>query len=117
VSDEAGNPAGEALSASLTSDPFLIDNTPPRIIGLAATPGENPVVHWKANDARSIIAKAEYSIDGGDWIVVEPDGRLSDSLEEEYHLKLHRPSPGAVVVAIRVTDDYDNQTVEKIVVP
>ena len=38
ASDLPGNPPAEALSASLTeSEPFLIDNTPPRIAAVSAT--------------------------------------------------------------------------------
>jgi len=35
ASDLPGNPPDQALSASLVSDPFLIDNTPPQILNLA----------------------------------------------------------------------------------
>ena len=37
ASDLPGNPPAEALSTSMVSDPFLIDNTPPRIASLAAS--------------------------------------------------------------------------------
>ena len=117
ASDEAGNPAGQGLSSRLVSDPFPIDNTPPRITDMTATAGANPVIHWKASDTASIISKAEYSVNGGDWMLVEPDGKLSDSLVEEYHVTLNRSSAGQIVVAIRVADDNDNQAVEKIVIP
>ena len=36
ASDAPGNPPAEALSSRTESAPFLIDNTPPRITGLAA---------------------------------------------------------------------------------
>ncbi len=71
---------------------------------------------WTAHDARSDVTKAEYSINGGDWTVVDPVSKLSDSPEEEYHLTIPRPSPGEQVVAVRVTDEFDNQAVEKVVV-
>ena len=37
ASDAPGNPPAEALTARLESDPFIIDNTPPEITGLAAS--------------------------------------------------------------------------------
>jgi len=117
VSDAPGNPPGEALSSSLVSDPFLIDNTPPEITGLTATAnGSRMDVRWRAHDARNIIDHAEYSINGGDWVVAEPVTRLSDSPEEEYHLAIDRASPGEQTIAVRVTDAYDNQAVAKALV-
>lgn len=117
VSDAPGNPPAEALSSSLVSDPFLIDNTPPEITGLTATPsGPRIDVRWRAHDARNIIDHAEYSVNGGDWIVAEPVTRLSDSPEEEYHLVIDRSAAGEQTIAVRVTDAYDNQAVAKAVV-
>src|SRR5260370_31853477 len=37
ASDAPSNPPGQALTATLVSDPFTIDNTPPSISGLTAT--------------------------------------------------------------------------------
>ena len=103
-----GNPPGEALTARLESAPFLIDNTPPRITGLGATRnGGKLTVKWHAADALNIIEKAEYSLDGGDWTVVAPVTRISDSLELDYELSLD-VGPGEHTVAVRVTDEYDN---------
>ena len=116
ASDSPSNPRDQALQSTMESDPFLVDNTPPQILNLAASPSGNKIdVRWKAHDARSNIDKAEYSVNGGEWLLVEPLTRLSDSPDEEYHLVLDRAS-GEQVIAIRVTDEFDNQTVEKAVV-
>jgi sugar lactone lactonase YvrE len=117
ASDAPDNPPAAALSSSLISEPFLIDNTPPQIIGLSATANGSRIdVRWRAKDARSIIDHAEYSVNGGEWLVVEPVNKLSDSPEEDYHLIIDRPSPGEQTIAVRVSDYYDNQAVEKAVV-
>ncbi len=119
ASDSPSNPPDQALTASLVSDPFLIDNTPPRIanlIGTSAAAGSKLDVRWTARDARSTIDHAEYSVNGGDWVLIDPVSRLSDSPEEEYHLLIDRPSSGEQVVAVRVSDEFDNQAVEKVVV-
>jgi hypothetical protein len=54
-------------------------------------------------------------VNGGEWLVAEPESRLSDSPEESYHLTLDR-TPGESTIAVRVTDYYDNQAVQKVVV-
>jgi hypothetical protein len=73
-------------------------------------------VRWHAADALSTIDDAEYSVNGGDWISVEPTGRLSDSKEEDYLLAIDRSKPGECTIAVRVTDEYDNTSVAKVVV-
>jgi hypothetical protein len=118
ASDLPGNPPAEALSTSMVSDPFLIDNTPPRIGSLAASASGGKVhATWSAADRQSNIKKAEYSLDGGEWTLVAPVTGLSDSHELSYDLTLDHLAPGEHTLAVRVEDDYDNQSVEKVIVP
>ncbi len=117
ASDAPSNPPDQSLEASLESYPFYIDNTPPQITGLSArASGGKVTVQWKAKDALSVIEKAEYSVNGGDWTVVEPSTRLSDSPELDYRLTLDRAGTAEVTIAVRVTDEYENQSVDKVVV-
>jgi hypothetical protein len=116
ASDSPSNPPAEALTAHMESDPFTIDNTPPKITALSASrSGTKLVVRWHAADALNDISKAEYSLDGGDWTVAAPVTKLSDSPELDYELILDA-APGEHTIAVRVQDDYDNQAVEKVVV-
>jgi sugar lactone lactonase YvrE len=113
ASDEPGNPEGEALTATLVSEPFLIDNTPPVIGGLTAersAPGIH--VRWHAQDAKSNITRAEFSVNGGEWKLVAPVGGLSDSPQADYDVTI--PGGAGAVIAVRVTDDFDNYTVRSV---
>jgi len=117
ASDSPSNPKDQALEDSRISDPFLIDNAPPQISDLAGTAsGQSIEVRWTARDSRSDITKAEYSVNGGEWMVVEPVSKLSDSPQAQYRVAIDRSSPGEQVIAVRVTDEFDNQSVEKVVV-
>jgi sugar lactone lactonase YvrE len=117
ASDLPGNPPAEALSTSMVSEPFPIDNTPPRIANLAgAASGGKLHATWSAADALSNIKKAEYSLDGGDWTLAAPVTGLSDSHELTYDLTLEHVSAGEHTLAVRVEDECDNQTVDKVVV-
>jgi hypothetical protein len=116
ASDAPGNPPSEALTARMESDPFIIDNTPPKITALtAARNGAKLEVRWHAADALNNISHAEYSLDGGDWTVAAPVTKLSDSPDLDYVLTLDAP-PGEHTIAVRVKDDYDNEATEKAVV-
>jgi len=117
ASDSPSNPSERALTARLASEAFTIDNTPPVISGLAAAAADKKItVRWHVADALSIIDRAEYSVNGGDWTPVEPAGHLSDSKEEDYALAVDRPKPGEYTIAVRVTDEYDNSSLAKVVV-
>ncbi len=116
ASDSPSNPPGQALSSSRESDPFLIDNTPPVITGLIGTPSAGKIeVRFHAKDALSTLGKAEYSINGGDWTVVEPTTRLTDSNELDYRVTVARGA-GETTIAVRISDEFENQAVAKTVV-
>jgi sugar lactone lactonase YvrE len=121
ASDSPSNPPDQALSSSRESDPFLIDNTPPVITGLSGTaaPGTAAAgkieIRFHAKDALSTLGKAEYSINGGDWTVVEPTTRLTDSTELDYRTTVDRGA-GETTIAVRVSDEFENQAVAKTVV-
>jgi hypothetical protein len=112
ASDERSNASGEALSTERESDRFVVDNTSPDILGIAAEP-LNPAtsgvtLRFRASDATSAIVSAQYSLDAGEWILVLPAGGVSDSLEEAYAAALRDLAPGEHTVAVRAYDEYEN---------
>jgi len=70
-------------------------------------------VKFTARDATSSIERAQYSIDGGDWIIVTPKNGISDAPEEQYQFtisfdwKTGDPSKEHTV-AVRAYDHFDN---------
>jgi hypothetical protein len=118
ASDAPSNPPGVTLSTTRDSERFVIDNTPPTITQLEATMvitrnGTLPVLHsallkFIARDATSSIERAQYSVDGGDWILVAPIGNISDALEERYEFSLAGLAPGEHTIAVRAYDHFDN---------
>jgi hypothetical protein len=120
ASDEPSNIPKEALTGSLASDPFTIDNTPPQITSSpVVTENSHTVIRFSAKDALSWIDKAEYSVNGAEWVLVEPKNRVSDSQQLDYELRLPRSTDdkGEKVVAVRVFDENDNEAVTRFVVP
>ena len=118
ASDEPSNTPAEALTGSLVSEPFTIDNTPPRITpdGQSEEQGQT-VIRFSAKDNLSWIDKAEYSVNGGEWTLLEPVNRVSDSQQLNYELRIPRPSgPAEQIVAVRIFDDNDNEAVARFVV-
>ncbi|HYO83908.1 MAG TPA: hypothetical protein VES20_21065, partial [Bryobacteraceae bacterium] len=117
ASDVPDNPPASALTASLESEQFTVDNTPPQISALTGSrSGATLNVKWSARDGRSVIKKAEYSLNGEEWVVADPLTRLSDAPELDYTLAVTAPAGGEATVAVRVTDEFDNTSIEKLVV-
>jgi len=117
ASDAPSNPAAEALENSRESERFVVDNTPPELSGLGAGAGENSSetrIRFTAKDSASAIARAEYSLDAGEWTLVYPAGRLSDAAEEHYDIPLRGLATGEHTIAVRVYDRFENVTASKI---
>jgi sugar lactone lactonase YvrE len=129
ASDAPSNPTADALTTSRESERFVIDNTPPAIERLESSVVAAPrkedsnashrtaALTFVARDSTSSIDRAQYSIDGGDWVIVAPIGGVSDSLEERYEFTLPDPlSPGEHSIAVRAYDHFENVGSAKIIV-
>jgi hypothetical protein len=118
ASDSPTNPPAVTLNTSRDSERFVIDNTPPVIEGLQAIsvavrtgtppPLRSVLVKFSARDATSSIERAQYSIDGGEWVLVAPVGNISDALEEHYEFSLPELPSGEHNIAVRAYDHFDN---------
>jgi outer membrane protein assembly factor BamB len=117
ASDAPSNPPDVALTTERESERFEIDNTPPVIEKLqavtAATRAGNPTLNsvlitFTARDAATSIERAQYSVDGGDWILCPPVGRISDAREENYSLTISNPGAGEHTIAVRAFDRFEN---------
>ena len=121
ASDAPSHSPGEALTVEKESRRFEVDTTPPRIENLTAVvEGAQLHVRFRAEDGFSIIKRAEYSIDAGEWKYVEPVGQLSDSKTEDYDFKspleATKDAASEHVVVVRAYDRYDNMGAAKSVI-
>ncbi len=103
ASDEPSHSPEDALTGERVSGSFEVDSTPPRIDALQAVP-DNDTLHisFRASDSYAPIKRAEFSIDAGDWQVIEPVGGLSDARTETYDFNALTPAapPDASAAAI-----------------
>jgi hypothetical protein len=117
ASDALSNPPAAALSSQRESERFVIDNTPPVIENLEPWWGRGcggkpcwdaAGAKFTARDATSSIERAQYSLDGGDWILITPKGGISDAPEEHYEFALPNISGGEHTLAVRAYDRFEN---------
>jgi hypothetical protein len=121
ASDQLSHSPGEELSGEKISDRFVVDTTPPALGELTARL-ENGKVHatLAATDATSPIAHAEYSIDAGPWLYLEPVGKISDNQQEHYDFSVPLPQnqpKGSQttehLLTVRVYDRHENMAAAK----
>jgi outer membrane protein assembly factor BamB len=111
ATDAPSNPPATALAAERLSERFEVDNTPPVIEHLQAefhAADKAIAVKFTAHDATSSVERAQYSLDGGDWILVSPAGNISDSPEEHYEFTIGNPSAEEHTIAVRAYDHFEN---------
>lgn len=118
VSDALSNPASAAREAEMVSPPFLIDNTPPTVrLRRQTRQASHAEVFFEAQDAASMLRRAEYSLDAGPWSSVFPEDGIVDSKSESFRLVLENLKPGEHLVTLRVTDSAGNPGLGKAVIP
>ncbi len=117
ASDAPANPPSTARTAELVSGPTLIDHTPPVVtLGVPRRSGSHVEIECDAVDAASPLRRAEYSLDAGPWVPMEPVEGILDSQREHFLLKLDGVAPGEHVVVVRALDSANNAGLAKAVV-
>ena len=117
ASDATSNSPDRALKSEKESERFEVDNTPPVVEKITASATQtctgSPCVYgvvteFSARDAATSVERAQYSLDGGEWILVAPIGDLSDGKEESYKFTVNNLKPGEHTIAVRVYDRFEN---------
>lgn len=110
ASDQPANPRGEALNGEAESDPFTVDNTPPRVESVqASVRGKTIELSFEVVDTFSPVRNAEYALDGGDWTALDPQDGVADSLRERYRAEVGADSVGEHTFGVRAVDQMGNR--------
>jgi len=119
ATDSPSNPRDLALSHEEISDPFDIDNTPPKVTELqTVSAGDGRyVVTGKVEDAASYIKEIVYSIDGGDWKLVFPSDQIFDSKVENFSFPTEALAAGEHTIVIKASDAAGNIGAAKTIIP
>lgn len=112
ATDRLDNPWGEELTGEIISEPWLIDNTAPKLKLISEqdfTRGYTLV--FKAVDSFSIVKSATYILDGGEEQAAFPEDGLNDATTEQFSLVLQDLNPGEHSIMFTVRDENDNESV------
>lgn len=108
--DSPSNPLPLALWGERLTEPVSIDNTPPLVtaVGSPQLSGDKARFVFDAVDTGSYLTRAEYSVNGGQWIPMYADDGISDGPNERYTVEIPVTTPGEYAVTIRVFDVNSN---------
>lgn len=110
ASDVPANAPEAALTGSMESTTFDVDNTPPAItVAAGRREASRTVIAFDVRDADSAVQKAEYSLDGDRWHTIYPKDGIADSRFEQFELVLEGDTTARGVI-IRATDALNNVT-------
>lgn len=109
ATDALSNPADLALTDEQETEPVEIDNTPPTVKADAPKiAGSRVEVVFHASDTTSIIRRAEYQLDGGQWKSIFPIDGIADSKREDFRIIVTIPDTKPHVIAFRAFDSNSN---------
>jgi len=103
-------------TAELVSNPILIDRTPPTIT-LSARPLPNSTIEIRGEtiDAASPLKTAEYSINAGPWLPIQPEDGILDSMTERLVFNIPAAPGQERTLVVRATDSGNNAGLSKLV--
>jgi len=122
ASDAPSNPPSLALKTERESERFEVDNTAPSIAKVEASAtgmnadrshGASYDISFIASHPTMTIERAQYSVDGGDWIQLAPTTGITDYKTEKYTFTVQGLAPGEHTVAVRAYDRFENVGVGK----
>lgn len=109
ASDEGANPADAALNAAAVTRPILIDLRKPQFENVTLRAG---AISGTVTDASSVIARLEYSVNGGPWQYVLPADGMYDEGSEKFTITMPRDAgAGEQHVTLRAFDAGGNAAV------
>jgi sugar lactone lactonase YvrE len=126
ASDGPSNPPDKALKTERESERFEVDNTPPvvsepKVISFLDFNGTIPPsrgfsIGFEAKDIGSSVERAQYSVDGGEWLMLAPKTGISDGKQESYQFTVIGLKAGEHTIAVRAYDRFENVGSGKVVV-
>ena len=104
ASDRRDNPGNERTDTR-ESEVFIVDNTAPHFAeAKQQRKGKKVVVAGRLEDASSDVVRIESSVNGGEWVNVNPDDGIFDSKTEAFKIELDIDPDQENAIVLRGTD-------------
>lgn len=108
ATDAPGNPEASTRQVSKIIGPWMIDDTPPVLVDASwKKTGLEVRLRVEARDNGSGVARASASVDGKNWVEMEPSDGVADSPRETFSAAMASP---VLTVTVHLVDREGNGT-------
>lgn len=115
ASDATSNTPENARTSEAVSGAFLVDNTAPALaVKKQSVEKGSAQIIVNADDGASVIASADYSVDGKDAVALYPADSIFDSTNETFTVELSNLAKGPHSVLLHAQDEAKNASVLKL---
>jgi hypothetical protein len=114
ASDKPSNPFGKFLVGELISKPFVISNSSPVLeVTGQKIQGKRAEIQFRARVLAGRVESGEFSVDGGEWLLLSPVDGICDSPQEEFQFATPDLTSGEHVIGLRASDATGNTGTSK----
>ncbi|MHB9036758.1 MAG: SpoIVB peptidase S55 domain-containing protein [Armatimonadota bacterium] len=117
ASDRTSN-AGDPLSGEVVSDPFVVCNTPPKVVlyqRSAVKKGAGPITVTGTVASKMIeLTGVQFRVDNGAWMAAGPDDGMYDSGYEMFTVVTGDLAVGSHKVEVQAVDSAGNASTETV---
>ncbi len=106
ATDAPSNPKAMTLTGEKNSEPFIIDNSGPKINIQSL---KDKILTVSAEDAWNNLEKVYYSVNASSWEIIYPTDQITDAKKEKYQITIDVALPAEI--AIKAHDNVGNVTV------
>ncbi|HKB92116.1 MAG TPA: hypothetical protein VKC60_16485, partial [Opitutaceae bacterium] len=117
VTEQAPRPAAQRLTVTFTTDPLIVDKTPPEILDASVRKdGNNLIVSVHGRDARTLLDGAEFSFNSGySEHTGHPVDGILDGRDETFEITVPLSKVGeASSVEVTIADQAGNSTAKRL---
>lgn len=109
VSDNPSNPPALALSSEKVSQPFVVDNSGPKVSALnVRNVGKEILLSFFVEDEWTILEAVKYGLNAESWVLVYPVDGICDSKKEKFEIRVSAETRGTNTIVIKAKDALGN---------
>jgi len=116
ASDHLDNPRGKERTFSKTSEPFLVDLTPPAMeVSHKRTGSHEASFQIGVEDSAGVISSFQYRLNGESPRRLLPDDGIHDQQLETFTLNLHNLEAGRHSMVLEANDENNNTSLRQVI--
>lgn len=107
--DDLSNPPDLALTSESVSQPFVVDNTGPRVSDITLQrDGPKTILSFSVRDDLNQVKSVDVGLNAEAWRLVYPDDGICDAKVETFTIEISEHSVREAEIVVKAVDAVDN---------